>query len=52
MTPEPWPPDPAATAQRLIAVIDDIDTSSDLDRQALLSDLLRAAWPTGWCQDQ
>ena len=52
MTPEPWPPDREVTVERLMAVLRDIDASSDKDRQALLSDLLRVAWPTWWAQDQ
>ncbi len=52
MTPEPWPPDRAATVERLMAVLHDIDASTDVDRRALLSDLLRVAWPTWWAQDQ
>ena len=52
IVPEPWPPDPDAAAERLTAVILDIDARDHNDRQPLLSDLLSVAWPTSWPQDQ
>ena len=47
-----WPLDPASTAELVVRVIDDIDTSDDELRDALLSDLLCAAWGSGLAQMQ
>jgi len=52
MEPNNWPLDPVSAAAILIRVIDDIDASDDEQRDALLSDLLQAAWGSIWAQNQ
>jgi hypothetical protein len=47
-----WPLDPIAAAALVVRAIDDIDESSEEDRDALLSDLLCAAWGSIWAQNQ
>ena len=50
--PEPWPTDPAWATARLTPVIGDIDQRTSEEQEVLLADLLSAAWPTVWTQDQ
>jgi hypothetical protein len=50
--PEPWPPDPASAAGRLMVLILEIDDRERKDHDVLLTDLLRVAWPTFEAQDQ
>ena len=50
--PEPWPTDPRWAAARLTPVILEMEARGYEDREALLGDLLRTAWPTVWAQDQ
>jgi hypothetical protein len=50
--PEPWPSDPAVAVARLAKLIREIDARDRMAQDILLEDLLRAAWPTGWTQDQ
>ena len=46
------PFDPVFTAALVLRAIDDIDESSEEDREALLSALLCAAWGPDWAQNQ
>jgi phytoene/squalene synthetase len=50
--PEPWPTDAATAAALLAALIREIDRCSDHEADALLAELLCAAWPTHWAQRQ
>ncbi len=52
MDPDIWPLDRAATAALVVRVIDDVDVSSEEDRDQLLSELLCSAWGTVWAQNQ
>ena len=52
MESERWPLDAASAAALVVRVVDDIDGRRDEETDALLSDLLCAAWPTCWAQDQ
>jgi hypothetical protein len=52
MGPESWPLDSVSAAALVVRVIDDIDASSEEDRDALLCDLLWAAWGHIWAQNQ
>lgn len=49
--PDPWPTD-AAAAAALLALLRDLDARTDRDDEALLAELLCAAWPTHWAQRQ
>jgi hypothetical protein len=49
---EGWPLDAASAASLVARVVRDIDRRYDEDVDVLLSDLLCAAWPTCWAQDQ
>ena len=51
LPPGPEPTDSWAVAW-LRTLIHDMDGRGDDDRDALLDDLLFAAWPTPWTQDQ
>jgi len=52
MEPDSWPLDPKAAAALVMQVIDDIDASDDERRDALLADLLCAAWPSQRAQNE
>jgi hypothetical protein len=52
MGPEGWPLDAASGASLVVRAVDDIDHRQEEETNALLSDLLCAAWPTRWAQDQ
>jgi hypothetical protein len=52
MESDSWPLDAVSAAALVARVIRDIDQSSDEHRNVLLSDLLCAAWPSCWAQDQ
>jgi len=52
MEPNNWPLDPISAAALVVRVIDDIDASSEEQRDALLSDLLCAAWGSIRAQNQ
>jgi len=52
MEPDDPSVDPKATAALVMQLIDDIDVSDDEQRDALLADLLCAAWPTKQAQDE
>jgi hypothetical protein len=46
MTSDVWPTDPIAAAALVALVVDDIHDLTDGDRDALLDDFLRVAWPS------
>jgi hypothetical protein len=52
MEPDIWPLDPASAAALVVRVIDDVEESSEEDRDKLLSELLCAAWGSLWAQNQ
>lgn len=52
MEPNNTPLDPTMIAALVVRVIDDIDDSSEERRDALLSDLLCAAWGSILAQNQ
>lgn len=52
MEPDIWPLDPTSAAALVVRVIDDVDVSSEEDRDQLLSELLCAAWGSLWAQNQ
>jgi hypothetical protein len=52
MEPNSWPTDPIAAAALVSRVVDDIDAGDDESRDALLADLLCAAWGSLAAQNQ
>ena len=52
MTSDVWPSDPIAAAALVALVLDDIHDLNDRDRDTLLEDFLRAAWPSPRSQRQ
>jgi len=52
MEPNSWSLDPVAVAALVVRVIDDIDHSEEEQRDALLCDLLSAAWGSIRAQNQ
>jgi hypothetical protein len=52
MEPDCWPLDPASAAALVVRTIDAIDIAEDEQRDALLSDLLAAAWGSEWARNQ
>jgi hypothetical protein len=52
MEPRDWPLDPVAAAAVVVCAIEEVDNSSEDDRDALLYDLVAAAWGSLWAQDQ
>jgi hypothetical protein len=52
MDPRDWPLDPVTAAAVVARVIEDLDGSDEDQRDALLYDLLSAAWGTLWALDQ
>jgi hypothetical protein len=52
MEPKDWPLDPISAASLVMRVIEDVDTSSEEQRDALLCELLDAAWGSLWAQNQ
>jgi hypothetical protein len=46
------PLDPASAAELVVRVVCELDQRREAQSNALLSDLLCAAWPTRWAQDQ
>jgi len=52
MEPQDWPSDPISAAALVMRVIDDVDESTEEERDALLSDLLCAAWGSICAQNQ
>jgi hypothetical protein len=52
MNPKDWPLDPVSAAALVARVIDDLDATSDEQRDMLLSELQFAAWGNLWAQNQ
>ncbi len=52
MEPKSWPLDPISAAALVARVIDDIDESTEEQRDELLVGLLDAAWGNLWAQNQ
>jgi len=52
MEPECWPLDPVSAAALVVRTIDAIESSDMEEREALLDDLLAAAWGTAWARTQ
>jgi hypothetical protein len=52
MKPKDWPLDPMSSAVLVARVIDELDASGEEERDALLCDLLAAAWGNVWAQNQ
>ncbi len=52
MEPQSWPSDPGSADALVVRVIDDIEESDDERREALLCDLLCAAWGSVVAQNQ
>ena len=52
MEPDCWPLDPVSAAALVVRTVDAIDLSDDEDREALLRDLLEAAWGSVWAFKQ
>jgi hypothetical protein len=50
--PDPWPTDAAERTAWIAAIVSDIDDRCRTGRFGLLTDLLRAAWPSWSAQDQ
>jgi hypothetical protein len=49
---QPWPADEALRKEWVAAMVRDIDYRCAMGRRGLLTDLLRAAWPSWAAQDQ
>ncbi|HXN37537.1 MAG TPA: hypothetical protein VN892_05855 [Solirubrobacteraceae bacterium] len=52
MEPKDWPLDPISAAALVERVIEDVDASSEEQRDDLLCELLLAAWGSLWAQNQ
>ena len=52
MTSDVWPDDPVAAAALVALVVDDIHGLNDGDRDTMLDDFLRVAWPSPRSQRQ
>jgi len=52
MEPRDWPLDPVTAAAAVMRAIEAVDAGDDDDRDALLYDLVTAAWGSIWAQDQ
>ena len=52
MGPEGWPLDAVSAAALVVRVVEDVEHRSEEQSDVLLSDLLCAAWPSCWAQDQ
>ncbi len=52
MEPEIWPLDPQSAAALVARVIDEVDESSEEQRDELLCELLYTAWGNIWAQNQ
>jgi hypothetical protein len=52
MDPQSWPFDPVLAAAMVLRAVDDIDESTEEERDTLLCDLLCAAWGSVWAQNQ
>ena len=52
MEPKIWPLDPISAAVLVARVIDELDASSEEERDELLCELLDTAWGNLWAQNQ
>jgi hypothetical protein len=52
MEPKDWPLDPVSAAALVVHAIDDVDASSEEDRDQLLCELLCMAWGSIRAQNQ
>jgi hypothetical protein len=52
MEPKLWPLDPLSAAALVARAIDELDASSEEQRDALLCELLQSAWGSIWAQNQ
>jgi hypothetical protein len=52
MEPDSGPLDASTAAALVPRVVGELERSSEEEQVALLSDLLCAAWPSRWAQDQ
>ena len=52
MEPKDWPLDRVSAAALVVRAVQDVDTSSEERRDALLCELLEAAWGSVWAQNQ
>jgi hypothetical protein len=52
MEPKIWPLDLASAALLVARVLEEIDTSTEEQRDALLCDLLHTTWGSLWAQNQ
>jgi hypothetical protein len=52
MEPKIWPLDPMSAALLVARVIDELDSSTEEQRDLLLCELLDAAWGNLWAQNQ
>jgi hypothetical protein len=52
MDPRDWPLDPVVAAAVVVRVVEDLDKSDEDQRDALLYDLVSAAWGSLWALDQ
>jgi hypothetical protein len=52
MEPRDWPLDPVTAAAVVVRAIEEVDAGSEDERDALLYDLVTAAWGSLWAQDQ
>ena len=52
MEPKDWPLDRVSTAALVVRAVEDLDASSEEQRDDLLCELLYAAWGSLWAQNQ
>jgi hypothetical protein len=52
MESQDWPLDAVSSAALVARVIEDLNHRGEEETTVLLSDLLCAAWPSCWAQDQ
>jgi hypothetical protein len=52
MEPKVWPLDPQSAAILVARVIDEVDQSTEEQRDTLLCELLYTAWGSIWAQNQ
>jgi len=52
MDPRDWPLDPVATAAVVVCVVEELDRRDEDQSDAVLYELLSAAWGTLWALDQ
>lgn len=52
MEPKDWPLDPTTTAALVVRIVDELDASTEEQRDDLLCELLYTAWGSVWAQNQ